>query len=117
MADRPKLTPDDLLTWGRDWQRHLEQGLQTGQSYHVPRPLLDDYVAAANEALTQMIERAARKTPKRRGRPSGSGMGDRMARLVANGVHETDAIRMVAAERKTKFANVQRAYDGVRKKT
>ena len=102
MADA--LTLDDLIAWGRDYEALLKQG---ASGFTVPRPMLDRYVTAANAALEQQREQERKKPRSRGGRPRG-GMGEQVMRLIANGVPEKDAIRIVAA--------AQRAYDTARKK-
>ncbi len=91
-----KLTLADLIAWGRDWQRHLDTGPHDNISFHLPLALLARYVATANTALEREMQEAARKKPRSRGgRPAG-GMGEQKLRLVAAGVREDDAERIVA---------------------
>ena len=83
-----------LLAWGRDWQRYLEAG--PGSGFHIPIPVLTQYVAKANEGLVLLQQRDARTIKRRGGRPKGTGMGDAAAALIALGVHEEDAVRIIA---------------------
>jgi hypothetical protein len=79
-----------LLAWGRDWQRYLEAG--PGSGFHIPIPVLKQYVAKANEGLALLKQRQARAI----GRPRGTGMGGQAAALIASGVREEDAVRIIA---------------------
>jgi hypothetical protein len=53
MAD---LTIDDLLAWGRDYEQLLKD---PASGFSVPRPMLDQYIAAANAALAQQMSCAS----------------------------------------------------------
>ena len=115
MDDAPKLTIADLIAWGRDWERHLAG--PGDQGFHVPRPMLDQYIAAANVALAhqQQREQERRQPRSRGGRPPG-GMGEQKARLVAGGVSEEDATRIVMKAFGKPLEAVQRAGKRVSKK-
>ena len=89
--DKP-LAVEVLLAWGCDWQRHLEAEAGPGRGFEIPIPVLVQYVTKANEGLTLLKEREARG---RGGRPRGT-MGEHAAELIAYGVPEDDAVRMVA---------------------
>jgi hypothetical protein len=91
-VDKP-LDNDVLLAWGRDWQRHLDGEAEPGRSYHIAAEVLKQYVTKANEGLALLKEREARKQG---GRPRGSGIGAKVAALIACGVAEDDAVRMIA---------------------
>jgi hypothetical protein len=88
--DKP-LDVEVLLAWGRDWQRHLEAG--PGRDLQIPIPVLLQYVTKANEGLALLKQREARG---RGGRPRGTSMGEHAAQLIAHGVSENNAVRMVA---------------------
>jgi hypothetical protein len=91
------LTVDALLAWGRDYQRQLEEA-QSGP-FHVPKEVLKQYLAKANEGLELLKHGHARGAG---GRPKGTGMGDAVAALIAAGAREEDAVRAIAtAERKS----------------
>jgi hypothetical protein len=112
MPDAPKLTLDDLIIWGRDYERYLKEGPRDDRvAFHLPLPVLVQYVSAANEALL-LVQRT--ETRKRRGRRSGGrppgGMGEQVARQIASGVREQDAVRMIAAATRRSEASVARAY-------
>ena len=110
MAD---LTIDDLLAWGRDYEQLLKD---PASGFSVPRPMLDQYIAAANAALAQQLQREKREKPRSRGgRPRG-GMGEQKQRLVARGVSDEDADRIVAQAKRRPVASVQRADKRARKK-
>jgi hypothetical protein len=106
MADDAKFPTDMLLAWGREWQRHLEAGPGHGD-FQLHWPLLTQYVARANEALAQMIQRPSRR---QKGRPRGSGLAGQVIALVATGTPEEQAVRLVATIRKTTVEKVVRAY-------
>lgn len=114
MAD--ELTLGDLVAWGRDWEQHLEAG-PNGQGFNVPWTVLHRYVTAANAALAQQQqhEQKREKLRSRGGRPRG-GMGEQKMRLVASGVREEDADRIVMHAFGKPLEAVQRAYDSARKK-
>jgi hypothetical protein len=97
------LTVDVLLAWGKDWERHLAAG---GGSYQVPVPVLVEYLHTANEALVLL---ARRQTRPRSGRPPDSGIGTQAAALIANGVGEDDAVRIIAEHGKKSIEAVRRA--------
>jgi len=110
MAD---LTIDDLLAWGRDYEQLLKD---PASGFSVPRPMLDQYIAAANAALAQQLQLEKREKPRSRGgRPRG-GMGEQKLRLVASGVSDEDADRIVAQAKRRPVASVQRADKRARKK-
>jgi hypothetical protein len=88
--DKP-LDIEVLLAWGRDWQRHLEAG--PGRGFQIPIPVLKQYLERANDGLALLKEREAHEQG---GRPRGTGMGGKAASLIACGVPEDDAVRMVA---------------------
>jgi hypothetical protein len=113
MADPVKPTIDDLIAWGLDYERLLKDTAPGG--FHVPRPMLDQYIDAANAALVQQREQARKKPRSRGGRPPG-GMGEQKMRLVSNGVHDEDADRITARAFGKSPEAVQRAYDKTRKK-
>lgn len=108
MPDLP--TIDDLIAWGCDY----EQLLKTAGTIHVPRPMLDQYIAAANAALMQQREQEGKKQ-RRGGRPKG-GMGEQWSRLVESGVREEDADRIVAQAFGKAPEAVRRASKNARKK-
>ena len=118
MGDTPKLTIGDLIAWGRDWERYLSAGPRDEGGYHMPRDVLVEYVIAANAALAQQQQREQeRRQPRSRGgRPPG-GMGEQKARLVAGGVREEDANRIVMRAFGKPLKAVQRAGQRVSKKT
>jgi hypothetical protein len=96
-----------LLAWGLDWQRHLEAGPVSG--FHIPIPVLKRYVAKANEGLALLKQRDARAVRRRGGRPRGTGMGGQAAALIASGVREEDAVRMIAAHQQKPVDKVRDA--------
>jgi hypothetical protein len=115
MAEAPDaLTPDDLIAWGLDWQRHLSDG-PSDRGYHVPLPVLQQYVVAANAALMQQRQRDRKKARSSSGRPKG-GMGEQKLRLTKSGVLEADADRMVAQAFGKPIEAVRRATASARKK-
>jgi hypothetical protein len=88
MDDRP-LTDEALAAWGADWLGAIEAG--TGSGFHVPVPVLRQFLARSILALGAKKRRRAR-----RGRPAGSGMGAEAADLIANGVEPRAAVRAIA---------------------
>jgi hypothetical protein len=92
--DKP-LNIEVLLAWGRDWQRHLEAG--PGCGFHMSALVLLQYVTTANEGLELLKRREARVIKRSGGRPRGTGMGGQAAALIASGVREEDAVRMITA--------------------
>jgi hypothetical protein len=98
---------DVLLTWGRDWQRYLEAG--PGSGFDIPIPVLTQYLAKANEGLALLKERNARAIKRRGGRPPGTGMGGHAAALIASGVREEDAVRMIAERHRKPAGKVRDA--------
>jgi hypothetical protein len=116
MADAPAPGPDLglLLAFGRHWQQQLAQPLTA--ALHLPRPLLDHFVRAANEALAFRIERDAKKETKPHGgRPSG-GMGAEVLQLMAAGMDEATAVRIVAEKHGKDILAVMRALEYERAK-
>jgi len=108
----PKLTLGDMIAWGR----HYETLLKGPPGYLVPRPMLDHYIAAANEALErQQREQERKKPPSRAGRPYG-GMGEQRARLVAAGVRGDAADLIVAKTHRRPVKSVKRAVKRTSKK-
>jgi hypothetical protein len=99
------LTVDTLLAWGKDWERHLAAGAGA-ISYQVPIPVLVEYLRTANEALALLAHRPGRP---RVGRPPDSGIGTQAAALIANGVSEDDAVRIIAEHVKKSIKAVRRA--------
>jgi hypothetical protein len=91
--DEP-LSTDLLLAWGLDWQQYLDAGPGTG--FHIPASVLKQYVAKANEGLALLKQRDARAIKRGGGRPRGTGMGGKAAALIATGVREEDAVRIIA---------------------
>jgi hypothetical protein len=85
---------DLLLAWGRDWQRYLEAG--PGSGFHIPVPVLKQYVTKANAGLALLQQRDARAIKRGGGRPKGTGMGDSAAALIARGMDEEGAVRIIA---------------------
>jgi hypothetical protein len=114
MDDTSKPTIDDFLAWGLYYETLLKE--PTGSGIQWTRPMLDYYVAAANEALRQQCEREHKRSLKKSGRPRG-GMGEQKMRLEAAGVRPEDADRItMRAHGKTTVEPVHRAYDAARKK-
>jgi len=109
MADAPKLTLADLLVFGRDWQHYLDQGPST-LGYNLPLPTLHQFVTAANAGLELLIKQDTRKSKGAGGRPRGSGMGDQVARLIANGMSEPNALRAVAREQRKSIDAVKDSF-------
>jgi hypothetical protein len=106
------LTLDDLIAWGRDY----EQLLKTPGMIHLPRPMLDQYIAAANAALMQQREQERKKPRARGGRPKG-GMGEQKLRLMEAGVIEENAERITANAFGKPPEAVRRASKSARKKS
>jgi hypothetical protein len=98
---------DLLLAWGRDWQCYLEAG--PGSGYHIPTSVLKEYVAKANEGLALLLQREAGTIKRGGGRPKGTGMGGQAAALIASGVREEDAMRMIAARQQKPVDKVRDA--------
>jgi hypothetical protein len=96
-----------LLAWGRDWQRYLEAG--PGSGFHIPVPVLKQYVTKANEGLALLQQRDAGTIKRGGGRPKGTGMGGQAAALIASGVREEDAVRMIAAHQQKPVDKVRDA--------
>jgi hypothetical protein len=104
--DKP-LDVEVLLAWGRDWQRHLEAG--PGCGFHMSALVLLQYVTTANEGLELLKQREARVIKRSGGRPRGTGMGGQAAALIASGVREEDAMRMIAARQQKPVDKVRDA--------
>jgi hypothetical protein len=113
MADPFKPTIDDLIAWGLDYEALIKEPIPPG-GFHLPRPMLDHYIAAANAALVQQREQARKKPRSRGGRPRG-GMGEQRMRLVASGAREEDADRIVAQQNRRPVKSVERAVKRVSK--
>jgi hypothetical protein len=118
MDDTLKLTIDDLLAWGLDYERLLKEPLRPGEKIEIPRPMLVQYITVANEALQQQSEQSRKKSRKKTGRPRGGGMGEMKMRLEeAGGLSPEAADRITMhAHGKTTIDPVHRAYDAARKK-
>jgi hypothetical protein len=116
MADA--FTLDDLIAWGRDWEELLKESQPSRPDFFIPIPVLKQFLAAAIPALEEELERQTKSKvkPAQTGRPAGGGMGERVARLVANGIREEDAIAAVARQQHKPEANIRRAYNSVAKK-
>ena len=99
-----------MLAWGRDWQRYLDAG--PGSGFQIQALVLKQYVTMANEALELLKQREEDALNRSGGRPKGTGMGDYTAALIARGVREEDAVRMIA-ERQGK--PVDRVRDALRR--
>jgi hypothetical protein len=115
----PKLTLDQLLALGREWQQKLEQGPQATHPVTLSFSALVQFVATANEAIARLMANDARQprgAKRRSGRPPG-GMADRVMRLVANGIDEAEALRIVATNSKKDIVAVKRAVQYARRKT
>jgi len=107
-------SPLTLIAWGLEYERLLKDTPQGG--FQVPRPMLDQYIAAANAALVQQREQERKKAGKKRsGRPRG-GMGEQRIRLIESGVREEDADRIVAQQNRKPAKSVKRAAKRVSKK-
>jgi hypothetical protein len=116
MDDALKLTTDDLLAWGLDYEALLKEPLSPGEQINVPLVMLKQYIAAANVSLRQQCEQARKQSRKKTGRPRG-GMGEMKMRLQANGAREEDADRIVMKAFGNKPIDaVHRAYDRACKK-
>jgi hypothetical protein len=99
---------DLLLAWGRDWQRYLEAG--PGSGFHISDlSFLKEYVTKANEGLALLKQREEGVIRRSGGRPKGTGMGDAAAALITRGVHEEDAVRMIAEHRGKQVDKVREA--------
>jgi hypothetical protein len=105
MADEVELPVTALLAWGREWQHKVEAGPVVGFNVGDPR-LLGHYLKAANDALEREAKRPSKAA--RGGRPR-KGMGVDAAALIANGVPEDDAVRMVANQYGNTTDNVREA--------
>jgi len=101
------LDVDVLLAWGSDFQRQLEAG--PANDFHIDIPVFKQYLAKANEALALLKQRDARAIKRRGGRPKGTGMGDAAAALIASGVPEEDAVRIIADNRRKSADKVRDA--------
>jgi hypothetical protein len=109
--DEP-LSVDLLLAWGLDWQRHLERPGQGG--FHLPLPVLTQYVAEANKALALLLVKPQKAA--RGGRPPGTGAGAQVDALIAKGVREDDAVRSIAKQREIPVEKVCAALQRHRRK-
>jgi aryl-alcohol dehydrogenase-like predicted oxidoreductase len=101
MDDKP-LTDEVLAAWGAEWLRVLEAG--TGSGFHVPVPVLRQFLARSILALG-----LAKRRRSKRGRPLGSGMGAEAADLIANGVETPAAVRAIARRHGKEVKAVQAA--------
>lgn len=110
------LTLDDLIAFGRDYLEALE----AGAGIHLPKDVLNQYLTRANGALVLLQREQARKKPKKPrstgGRPAGASMGEDVLRLMANGMGEQQALRLVAKKRDKPRPSVLRSYTTARKK-
>jgi len=104
--DKPPLDSETLLAWGREWQRHLEGEPGPERGFHIPLPLLVQYVTKANEGLALLKER---ERHGRGGRPRGTGMGAKAASLITYGVPEDEALGMIAEHEKKPIDKVRDA--------
>jgi hypothetical protein len=93
---------DELLAFGRSYQRELETK-PPGEVIHPSPEALLKYLTIANIALVEFKERG------RIGRPRGSGMGGDAASLIDGGLHEDDALRVVSERYRKPLAIVRDA--------
>jgi hypothetical protein len=86
-----KLGREALLAWGRDFEQQLRVRGKDG--LHIPLDILGQYLALANDAIEQ-LKVSTGKRPAHR--PKGTGAGAQVEALVATGLAEDDAKRVVA---------------------
>jgi hypothetical protein len=103
----PALTTEDLIAFGRYWTEVLREPHPRGtRDLGVTMEFLEAFVPAATAALAAW--RKPRKT-SRIGRPRG-GMGEQLARFVANGISEDNAVAIIAKAFGKPETAVQRAH-------
>jgi hypothetical protein len=111
-----KNTTADFLAWGRYYEELLTTPRPPGVGITWTQPMLNHYIAAANEALRQQCERESKQSRKKPGRPTG-GMGEMKRRLLAVDVPEEVADRISAKAYGSTVEGARRAYDTlIRKK-